>query len=78
MKFEHVLPHFRAGQRIRRASWAISINPKRAVHPLGKRPKYDTVYYNLTLKDIVADDWEVYPDDVPAINVPDPHHKVTK
>lgn len=28
----------------------------------------DTVYYNLTLADILADDWEVYPADAPTLD----------
>ena len=66
MKFEDALPHLRAGRRIHRTSWVSSVHPNRAVHPVGRRPKRDTVYYNLTLEDILADDWAVWPGDVPA------------
>ena len=66
MRFEGALPHLRAGQRIHRTSWLTSVNPRRVVHPVGTRPKRDTVYYPLTIADILADDWAVWPDDAPA------------
>ena len=65
MKFEGILPWLRAGQGIHRTSWSNSPHPNRVVHPVGKRPKRDTVYYPLTLVDILADDWAVWPEDVP-------------
>lgn len=65
MRFEEVLPHLRAGRRIQRSGWGDCV-----YNPVGFPKRFTKVntypFGDLRREDILADDWQVYPADVPT------------
>lgn len=70
MKFEEALPHLRAGRRIQRVEVSSGWDPQCVYNPVGYPKPFtrsDGTYSfgDLRREDILADDWEVYPGDLP-------------
>lgn len=68
MLFEQILPHLRAGRRIQRSCWLEECvyNPPGYPKPF-TRASGTFSFGDLRREDILADDWQVYPADLPAV-----------